>query len=204
MNAIPARNSAANAAPLPAAPAQDSVDASTDAAASGDALAAMRPAMDQAFAVGRPTDAAGAATILGAGGSYLQGASATLGKLDEGIAKRTKEIEQLRFTDPTAAQDKQGQLDMLQRLRDRIQLSIERVSDILAGKDRDDIGGGDDEPARSRRNGPRHDAEAKRREDLELLEQRRQLLAPSGADAVAPSAGAAAVAGTYAEVAQAS
>ena len=169
----------------------------------GDMLAGMRPAMDTAFAVGRPTDATGAATILGTGGSYLQGASSTLAKLDEGIAKREKELAQLRITDPGAAQDKQAQLDMLQRLRDRIQLSIERVSDILAGKDRDDIGGpeaasGDDAGGASRRGRAREDDDARRREDLELLEQRRQLLAPTPQVATPAAADATTTAQTYA------
>jgi hypothetical protein len=145
---------------------------------SGDLLGDMRSAMDTAFAVGRPTDAAGAATILGTGGSYLQGATSTLSKLDEGIDKRRKELEQLRHADPGAAKDKEAQLDMLQRLRDRIQLSIERVSDILAGKDRDDIGGRDPEPRAGSRARTREDDAQKRREQVELLEQRRQLLAP--------------------------
>jgi hypothetical protein len=173
-------------------------------AQSGDMLAAMRPAMDTAFAVGRPTDAAGAATILGTGGSYVQGATATLGKLDEGIAKRTKELEQLRLTDPDAAKEKQGQLDMLQRLRDRIQLSIERVSDILAGKDRDDIGGPD--PAEgsgdAKRRRSRDDDEARRREQLDMLEQRRQLLAPVTPATNVAAADPAAAANTYAAAAR--
>jgi hypothetical protein len=159
--------------------ASSSQDTSTQTG--GDMLAAMRPAMDTAFAVGRPTDAAGASTILGTGGSYLQGATSTLSKLDQGIDKRRKELDQLRLSDPDAAKDKEAQLDMLQRLRDRIQLSIERVSDILAGKDRDDIGGPDPEPrtgSRARGRARGDDAETKRREELELLEQRRQLLAP--------------------------
>lgn len=173
-------------------------------AQSGDMLAAMRPAMDTAFQVGRPTDAAGAATILGTGGSYLQGATATLGKLDEGIARRTKELEHLRLSDPDAAQDKQGQLDLLQRLRDRIQLSIERVSDILAGADRDDVGGldeaaggGDAAHRRSR------DADAAtRREQLDMLERRRQLLAPVTPATPVEAADSTAAAHTYAAAAR--
>lgn len=185
MNAIPA-NSAAHPASLPVAPAPAApAPAAEQPAASGDALAAMRPAMDAAFAVGRPTDASGAAAILGTGASYLHGASATLARLDEGIGRRNREIEQLRISDPGAAQDKQGQLDMLQRLRDRIQLSIERVSDILAGRDRDDVGGPH----------PR-DPNARRLEHLELLEERRRLLAPAAAAAVT-AAGAENVAGAY-------
>lgn len=168
------------------------------AAQSGDVLAAMRPAMDTAFAVGRPTDAAGAATILGTGGSYLQGATATLGKLDEGIAKRTQELERLRLSDPEAAQDKQTQLDLLQRLRDRIQLSIERVSDILAGKDRDDIGGPDPDDAGTKGGRSRDEEEARRREQLDLLERRRQLLAPVTPTTDVASAAPQAAASTYA------
>lgn len=190
MNAIPS-SSPAPVAPLPA------MTRATDStgAAGGDMLAAMRPAMDTAFQVGRPVDARGAAAVLGTGGSYVQGASATLVKLDEGIARRRQEIAELRLSDPDAAKDRQGQLEMLERLRDRIQLSIERVSDILAGKDRDDIGGPEPDITKGRR-----DARSRRErdaQDLELLEQRRQLLAPKGADAVG-SADTALVVGTYA------
>lgn len=174
---------------------------------SGDMLAAMRPAMDTAFQVGRPTDAAGAATILGTGGSYLQGATATLGKLDEGIARRTKELEHLRLSDPDAAKDKQGQLDLLQRLRDRIQLSIERVSDILAGTDRDDVGGpdeaaGDGDAAHRRRRDSRDADAATRREQLDMLERRRQLLAPVTPATPVEAADSTAAAHTYAAAAR--
>ncbi|MCW2926510.1 MAG: hypothetical protein JWM86_478, partial [Thermoleophilia bacterium] len=49
-------------------------------AAPADMLSDMRPAMDDAFAVGRPTDAQGAAAVLATGSSYVQGASSTLAR----------------------------------------------------------------------------------------------------------------------------
>jgi hypothetical protein len=157
----------------------------------GDLLAAMRPAMDTASRIGTPTSAEGAASVLATGGSYLQGATSTLAKLDEGIARRRAQLERIRTTDPEAAKDQQQQLDLLQRLRDRIQLSIERVSDILAGKDRDDIGHDDASPAAT--TAPRRT----RDEDLELLEQRRRLLAPQ-VDMTAASVDPTVAAGAYA------
>lgn len=186
MNSIASSSTFAFAAPLPAAPARDSA---TDLGAAGDALAAMRPAMNAASAVGRPTDAAGASAVLATGGSYLQGATATLGKLDEGIAKRRRELDRLTLSDPDQARAKQEQLDLLQRLRDRIQLSIERVTDILAGTDRDDIGA----PEAAAATPPRRT----RDEDLALLQQRREMLAPVALGQLAPAASTT-VASTYA------
>lgn len=160
-------------------------------AGSHDLLADMRPAMDGAFAVGRPTDADGASAVLATGSSYLQGASSTLGKLDEGIARKTKQLEVLRGSDPSAAQEQERQLEMLQKLRDRVQLSIERVSDILSGKERDDIGGPEATGGGTSR-------EQRRLDDLELLEQRRRLLTPSfGIEA--PTAPTSAIVGAYAQ-----
>lgn len=198
MNAISPRSTAAIAAALPAAPAAPAApttsrsrDDDAPSASGGDALASMRPAMDAASAADRLTDtAAGAAGVLATGGSYLQGATRTLAKLDQGIEQRTREIERLRHTDPAAAEDKQGQLDMLQRLRDRIQLSIERVGDILSGHDRDDIGGPD--PNKSDPRMSHHGLDG-----LTGLEQRRQLLAPSMSDNLT-APGSALVAGHYA------
>jgi hypothetical protein len=158
----------------------------------GDLLAAMRPAMDTAARIGTPTNAEGAASVLATGSSYLQGASSTLAKLDDGIARRRAQLERIRATDPEAAKDQQQQLDLLQRLRDRIQLSIERVSDILAGKDRDDIGGPEDTDPH-----PRAHAKGHEQDDADLLERRRQLLAP-GADHFQTPATPDAVAGAYA------
>lgn len=161
-----------------------------------DLLGDMRPALGTAFAVGRPTDAAGAATVLATGASYLHGAAGTIARLDEGIRRRQLGLEQI--SDPTAAAKEREQLDLLQRLRDRIQLSMERVGDILAGKDRDDIGTPDDVgPAATARNDD-HDRARRRRDEADLLDQRRQLLAPSITPAAAPGASPDRVAGAYA------
>ena len=169
---------------------------SGSSAPSGDALALMRPSMDAAFTIGRPTDAAGAAGILAAGATYVQGAAATVMKLDEGIEQRTKLIERLQQTDPQAAKEQQGQLELLEKLRDRIQLSIDRVSDTLAGRDRDDIGTESDDTKRAhrvdqdadraKRDALKDDAEQSRRkrEELLMLEERRRVLAPANLDAI--------------------
>lgn len=111
----------------PATPAADPL------ASGGDLLAAMNPAMDAAFAVGRPHDMRGAAAILGTTGAYVNGANATIARIDEGLELRRTQLEQLRMTDPDAARRMAQQIDMLERLRDRIRLSIERVTETLAG-----------------------------------------------------------------------
>ncbi|MCW2923599.1 MAG: hypothetical protein JWM98_1003 [Thermoleophilia bacterium] len=203
MNSIPSNSAAVPAlrslAAPAAAPAASAAAPNTTAAPSGDgdALAAMRPAMDAANAIGRPVDAAGAAGVLATTGSYIRGATSTLAKLDDGIRRREDELPRLRATDPAAAAKSEEQLELLHRLRDRIQLSIERVSRTIAGSD-DDVAApgrsGDDLAARTR---------ARKREDLELLEQRRRLLAPE--IVAAPSAPAThAVATAYAAGAVAS
>ena len=178
MHSIAASSPANTATSLPTPPT-----GSTNATAptGGDLLAAMNPAMDAAFAVGRPTDSGGAAAILATTGAYVAGAQATIGNLDEGIRRREHELEQLRLSDPDAAAKKSQDLDMLRALRDRIQLSIERVTRTAAGGDDDaaKVDGLDDAAATK--------ARRRREEDDELLEQRRRLLAPTSID-VAPGA----------------
>lgn len=168
----------------------------------GDALSAMRPAMNTAAAVGQPTNAAGAGSILATGTSYLSGAAATIGRIDDGIAKRTRALAGLAANGASVEALKAAgdQIDMLQRLRDRIQLSIERVSDIMAGKDRDDVGGpdGDDAADGRRRDEERLAADSARRraEEHAQLEQRLQVLgASAGASLVGSPADV--VAATY-------
>lgn len=197
-----ASNPGLTAQPLPMPPGASTTDAATGAPRdSGDLLAAMNPAMDAAFAVGRPTNAQGAAAILATTGAYIAGANATIDKLDQGIARREKELEQLRLSDPDAAAKKEAELELLRKLRDRIQLSIERVSRTAAG---DDVEGDDERldevesPAQARRR-REHDIDERlrvRREELELLEQRRALLAPSTLDPGTMDSGS--VASTYA------
>ena len=102
-------------------------------------LAAMQPAMDTAQAIGAPVTRADAAGILATGAPYLEGAARTVGALDKAITRREAEVEQLRLTDPEAAAAKAGKLDLMQQLRDRIQLSIERVSEILFDDDKDAV-----------------------------------------------------------------
>ena len=150
MHALTGTSFAAGMPTLPAAPITAPTPASTtttsdDSAGSGggDLLSAMNPAMDAAFAIGRPTDASGAAGILATTGSYIKGANATIDKLDTGIERRQKQLADLQVSDPEAAQHMQTQIDLLQRLRDRIQLSIERVSETIAGSSDGGIDGDD-------------------------------------------------------------
>ena len=171
MNSIPMSTGTSTTPALPVTPIQP-VSSSTDAA-SGDLLAAMNPAMDAAFRIGRPTDQSGAAAILATTGSYIAGATATLDRLDEGIRRRTMELGQLQLSDPKAAERATRDLDLLQRLRDRIELSIERVTETSLGSD--------EAPADGQPSRRELDERAQRkREELELLEQRRLMLAPTG------------------------
>jgi hypothetical protein len=168
MHALSGTNVAAGMPTLPAATSAAPAASTThDTTGGEDLLAAMNPAMDAAFAVGRPTDASGAAGILATTGSYIKGANATIDKLDQGIERRHKQLADLQLTDPEAAQKMQTQIDLLQRLRDRIQLSIERVTETIAGT-------GDDAPGVTDKD--REDQKLSRREELELLEQRRLIL----------------------------
>ncbi|MEO6867485.1 MAG: hypothetical protein ABI200_05645 [Gaiellales bacterium] len=193
MNSIAARSIAAFPAAAAISPVTKTSQNRTETGG-GDALAAMRPAMDAAFAVGAPATSRDAASVLATGGSYISGATRTLDRLDKGIETKQAKIEQLRASDPKAAEQEQGQLDMLERLRDRIQLSIERVGDILAGKDRDDIGSDGADAGPSKASTSRED---ERREQLKSLEQRRQLLAPSISGGQIGVPNAALVAGQY-------
>jgi hypothetical protein len=187
MNSIAASASSSSTQPLPALPAPASADAASSGQG-GDLLAAMNPAMDAAFAVGRPTNASGAAAILATTGAYIAGANATIDKLDEGIQRRERELDQLRLSDPNAATKKEGELELLKKLRDRIQLSIERVTRTAAGEDADEVPAGDDVEAildAKAEERTLEDRDRRRREEVELLEQRRLLLAPTTIDAAA-------------------
>lgn len=179
MNSIAASSSSSATQPLPALPTPASADAPSSRQDGGDLLAAMNPAMDAAFAVGRPMDSTGAAAILATTGAYVAGANATIDKLEQGIERREKELAQLRISDPEAASGKEAALEMLKKLRDRIQLSIERVSRSAAGDTSGDDAADDDlaiEKSTARSIEERHRL---RLEQAELLEQRRLLLAPA-------------------------
>ena len=198
MNSIAASASSSAPQPLPAPPAPASTDAASSGQDGGDLLAAMNPAMDAAFAVGRPMDSKGAAAILATTGAYIAGANATIDKLSEGIERREKELAQLRISDPEAASDKEAALEMLKQLRDRIQLSIERVSKSAAGDTSGDDAAEDDLAIEASTARSIEERERLRREQAELLEQRRLLLAPT--TVVAPT-DSSTVAGTYAATA---
>lgn len=129
----------------------------------GSDLAPMRTSLNTITSMGAPQTAAAAGQVLGQGAGYLQGAQQTMAKLDESIERRTKAIGELEATNPGAATKDREQLDLLQRLRDRINLSIERVTAILSDKDPESV---------------KNDAHAQQQlDDLERLEQRRRLLA---------------------------
>jgi hypothetical protein len=187
MNSLTATG--ALAAPMPApVPAPAAVaPSSEDSSGSGDMLAAMRPAMDAAFAVGKPTNASGAAAILATTGDYVRGAQATMAKVGEGIERRKEQIAALQGTDPDRAAKLQEQVDLLEKLRDRIQLSIERVMGTTDSDDPDD-----DLQAQAKR---------KRRErddELAVLARRHELLGSQVQSMLVQPADASMVAATYA------
>lgn len=199
MHSIAARSFAV--APIAApTPAQHSTaDSTAGAAGGGDLLSAMRPAMNAAQAVGAPMNAQDASSVLATGGSYIAGATRTLEKLEEGITKKQERIEQLRGTNPQAADDEQKQLEMLEKLRDRIKLSIERVGDILTGRSSGDVEDTEDHQKRLQAiRDAGHERAIERNEQTQLLEQRRQMLAPSIDSMVMNTMPSAMVAGQYA------
>ncbi|MCZ4495561.1 MAG: hypothetical protein JWM25_144, partial [Thermoleophilia bacterium] len=63
----------------------------------------MGAAMDTAFAVGTPTDAASATEIASTAPAYLTGAAGMLGRLEEGIRVRSEALPGLERSDPAAA-----------------------------------------------------------------------------------------------------
>ncbi|MCW2950561.1 MAG: hypothetical protein JWN41_1574 [Thermoleophilia bacterium] len=148
-----------------------------------DLLAPMRSSLNTISAVGTPTTQGDAATVLGQGTNYLQGAHETVAKLDVSIERRTKALAELSVSDPAGAQRERDQLDLLNRLRERIEQSIERVGAILTGRDPESVA---------------NKSHAQQQlEELDQLEARRRLLAGQNTFAAAP-APVAQVAGTYA------
>lgn len=107
-------------------------------------LDAMRRTMQNAQSIAGSGEAtpANASSILNTGSDFLTNASAAVESLGMVIEHRQTRVDQLkqRGTHSPQLDHEREQIDLLQRLRDRIQLSIQRVSDILAGKDRDDDG----------------------------------------------------------------
>jgi hypothetical protein len=142
----------------------------------------MGAAMDTALTTD-PTSGDGAAQVLDAGGDYLAGATGMLDRIGDGIQRRVDALGKLDATDPAAAAKQREQIDLLQRLQERVRTSIERIGDILAGRDRRDVGsdagGIDITDLGSRADTDRESVKRTREEDLALLEQRRQLLTRS-------------------------
>jgi hypothetical protein len=148
-----------------------------------DLLGSMRSSMNTIAAVGTPTTSTGAGQVLGQGSSYLQGAHETVAKLDQNIERRTKALTELEHSDPAAAKTEREQLDLLDRLRARIEQSIQRVGDILSGNTPEG------QQAKSKTQ--------QQAEELDQLEARRRLLSQSVGFAT-PAPAATQVAGAYA------
>ncbi|MCW2973847.1 MAG: hypothetical protein JWN72_2120 [Thermoleophilia bacterium] len=130
-----------------------------------DLLGPMRGSMNSIAAAGAPTNDTGASRVLSNGAGYLQGAHETIAKIDQSIERRTKALTELQQSDPAAAQADLEQLDLLNRLRTRIEQSIQRVGEIL---------GGDTPDGQANKTKLQQQAE-----DLDQLEARRRLLAGS-------------------------
>lgn len=102
------------------------VPAPAPTTSTNDMLAPMRGALDTAFAVGRPADRADAAAILATNDEFLAGAQQTLGTLDAQMLQRRERLAAGTGTPAQQVED-QEQLRLMQLLRDRIQLSIDRT-----------------------------------------------------------------------------
>lgn len=149
---------------------------STAPSAAVDYLGSMRSSMNAVEAIGQPTSVAAANDVLDQGNNYLRGAQQTLEGLDNQIETRR---ERLSSMDPSssAAAAEQNQLELLRMLQERIQLSMERVSDILAGKDRPDAG----------YVGSSSSVVTDRDQQLALLESKRQILQSHASASFVPS-----------------
>ncbi len=169
---------------------------STTSNSSNDLLASMQPAMNTAFEVGVPTNADGASAILATSGDYIRGAQATMSKVEDGIEQRRTELETVQASNPKRAAELQQQIDLLERLRDRIQLSIERVTKNMSGHPDDASDDGDDEAALARARQRR--LEQKRAEEHELLQRRHDLLSGAVHDSLIAPVDSTNVAATYA------
>ncbi len=110
-------------------------------------LGAMRRTMQDAHAIAGPggVTASSASSVLATGTDFLTNATATVGALDTAIDVRRDKLdagEQQGRSERELAHDRE-QVELLERLRDRIQLSIQRITDILAGSNHDDISSSD-------------------------------------------------------------
>ena len=101
--------------------------------AAPDMLTLMRPALS-GISTAAQSPTSGSADVNSLGSNYLQGATETVSKLDENIARRTKALAGLDPSDVGGVKQEREQLDLLERLRTRIQESINRVGDIMAGR----------------------------------------------------------------------
>ncbi|MBC7643680.1 MAG: hypothetical protein H7123_01045 [Thermoleophilia bacterium] len=85
--------------------------------------------------------AGNASHVLASGGDFLNAAGAAVQNLDRQIDTRTDRLQNLKKTGG-ASEDVMNheatQIDLLTKLRDRLELSMKRVANIIAGKDMDD------------------------------------------------------------------
>lgn len=182
------------AAPLAAPASSNTIDAAAPSVAASpqpsaargtDALAAMRGDMNAAQAHGGLQSAGDAASVLGTGSSYVRNAEATVAKLDTALERRAERLASMQQSgaSSSAIDAERNQLDLLQRLRDRIQLSAERIRDIISGHDRDDI---TRDPDGTR--GPRsRDTRVEQLEaQLDAMRQRVQVTSPVAQHGAAP------------------
>lgn len=115
----------------PPAVVQPATSATSQPSQDGDLLAELRPSMDAAHRVGTPTTAGDAAEILSVQGDFVRGARASIERLDAMIDERRTRLADPQ-TSPLQQAEDQEQLQLMQVLRDRIQLSMERAARLFA------------------------------------------------------------------------
>lgn len=93
----------------------------------------MMSATDTAHGGSIPANGGGAAAINTTVGPYLHGASTVVSRLDEVIAERSARLDAAPAGTSATADPQSEQLDLLTKLRNRIQESVNDVSNIHAG-----------------------------------------------------------------------
>lgn len=82
-----------------------------------------------------------AAHVLASGSDFLNAAGAAVKSLDRQIGVRTDRLNEMKSSGGTSKDvmnHEANQIDLLSKLRDRLELSMKRIANIISGKDMDD------------------------------------------------------------------
>jgi hypothetical protein len=112
-------------------PKGDADDASINASLGG--MAAVANAVNDA---GAPKSASDATAVLNTGADYIRNGQRTVDKLTTSIERRSAKIEEMKKGGASAGSiaREQEQLDLAQRLLERIDQSVHRIEDILVAR----------------------------------------------------------------------